>query len=693
MSLQEHQDFGTEVRDAFLSPPTVSDTENDVLNYNILSTSPIIGVAPWLGINSESKLWLHCECTYADGTPGVIELAEAVPVNTSTGAQAFSCELPLDELSKLADNTLITIILMVSTTDTLEKQSLNAIRYELMFKHPITITNYSRWMTDIGSDIDYLKIYDLILPEAHNAGIDQKGAGWPTDQWGACQDDTFTYQLRNGIRALDLRLYRDPKEMYTHKEYIFKHNGYHSRRYLNDCIHGVLEFAEQNPGEIVILDFHEVQLDGREQDVTTTISIVLGNRCIPSTARTLTVGQIRKRYPGRNVIIAWRLSPSPWFCWPKVTQTWTGDNFNDAYGLRRHADQMMANPPTTGWLWSMFAAGYNDLGPIRFSSSAAHWNGFFNVANASVYRQPTKGNLINVDFFAGTGVVDRCISATKDRARLAALTAPRNLIVSDITTHSIKLRWTRPPQAEMVENYQLYLNERRILTTSSFEYVFTGLKDGTTYHLQVAATFRSGLGAMAEISATTVGIPDTTKPSKPTELKFIFFNNVDVALLSWTASTDNVAVTSYEVYRNGLRLDTVGSDATFYPITANNTYTYNIRALDAAGNFAESDPLTMTPDRLPPANPPTLEQRVLQAILSPWSGHPPVITSRSLAMGSTATTHHSIRLTAPFTSTETSPITPPTLTRYVRGMLLETSPIPICLPSGQTELRPPNQPT
>jgi len=170
-----------------------------------------------------------------------------------------------------------------------------------------------------------LRIHDLVLPEAHNAGVDQKGAGWPTDQWGACQDDTFTYQLRNGIRALDLRLYRDPKEEHTHKEFIFKHGRYHSRRYLNDCIHGVLEFAEQNPGEIVILDFHYTEIEGVESRVANAIETVLGKRCIPGSAIVDTIGQMRKRHPGRNVIIAW--SHKTWFSWPTVAQTWTGKYF------------------------------------------------------------------------------------------------------------------------------------------------------------------------------------------------------------------------------------------------------------------------------------------------------------------------------------------------------------------------------
>ncbi|RON15384.1 hypothetical protein [Pseudomonas frederiksbergensis] len=117
------------------------------MNYNTLTASPVVTVLPWIGINSQSKLWLRCECTYADGRGGVIELAEAVPVDDATGASTFSCELPLDELAKLGDNTDIVIILMASNDGTMEKQSLSSIRYNLMFQHAVTLTDCRRWMT------------------------------------------------------------------------------------------------------------------------------------------------------------------------------------------------------------------------------------------------------------------------------------------------------------------------------------------------------------------------------------------------------------------------------------------------------------------------------------------------------------------------------------------------------------------
>ena len=58
--------------------------------------------------------------------------------------------------------------------------------------------------------------------------------------------------------------------------------------------------------------------------------------------------------------------------------------------------------------------------------------------------------------------------------------------------------------------------------------------------------------------------------------------------LAWTASTDNVGVTGYEIRRDGAVLTSVGAvtsyqDNTVAPAT---TYAYQVRAVDAAGNWS-----------------------------------------------------------------------------------------------------------
>ena len=57
--------------------------------------------------------------------------------------------------------------------------------------------------------------------------------------------------------------------------------------------------------------------------------------------------------------------------------------------------------------------------------------------------------------------------------------------------------------------------------------------------------------------------------------------------LSWTASTDNVGVTGYEVYRGTTLIKTVtGTSTSDTTVAAGTTYGYTVKAKDAAGNVS-----------------------------------------------------------------------------------------------------------
>ena len=68
------------------------------------------------------------------------------------------------------------------------------------------------------------------------------------------------------------------------------------------------------------------------------------------------------------------------------------------------------------------------------------------------------------------------------------------------------------------------------------------------------------------------------------------------ASLSWTASSDNVGVTGYQIYRNGTPVGTSASTTyTDQGLTAATAYGYAVRATDAAGNLsASSNAVTAT---------------------------------------------------------------------------------------------------
>jgi endonuclease I/chitodextrinase len=88
---------------------------------------------------------------------------------------------------------------------------------------------------------------------------------------------------------------------------------------------------------------------------------------------------------------------------------------------------------------------------------------------------------------------------------------------------------------------------------------------------------------------------DTTPPSVPTSLTSPSKTSTSVAL-SWNASTDNVGVTGYEVYRSTTLVATVTTTSyTVTGLTANTTYSFSVRAKDAAGNAsANSTALSVT---------------------------------------------------------------------------------------------------
>lgn len=84
------------------------------------------------------------------------------------------------------------------------------------------------------------------------------------------------------------------------------------------------------------------------------------------------------------------------------------------------------------------------------------------------------------------------------------------------------------------------------------------------------------------------GVIDTTAPTTPTNLvsSNIIQNSVN---LSWNASTDNTAVTGYDVYRGVTKIATVTStNYTVSGLTASTTYSFSVRSFDAASNVSSS---------------------------------------------------------------------------------------------------------
>ncbi|MCF4120903.1 cellulose binding domain-containing protein [Antribacter sp. KLBMP9083] len=113
------------------------------------------------------------------------------------------------------------------------------------------------------------------------------------------------------------------------------------------------------------------------------------------------------------------------------------------------------------------------------------------------------------------------------------------------------------------------------------------------------------------------GEPDTQAPTVPTGLQVTGVTQTSVSL-SWTASTDNVAVTGYEVRRGGTLVATVtGTSYTNTGLTPSTAYQYTVSARDAAGNVsAASAAVTATTSPTTPVGSCTATYRTVNS----WSG-------------------------------------------------------------------------
>lgn len=118
----------------------------------------------------------------------------------------------------------------------------------------------------------------------------------------------------------------------------------------------------------------------------------------------------------------------------------------------------------------------------------------------------------------------------------------------------------------------------------------------TTYGLNLPANQQVHQQGFAHF----VGAGDSESPTQPTNLSAAA-TGTTTTHLTWTAATDNVGVTNYRIYRNGVAVDTIGNVTAYDDsgLTPNTTYTYTVTALDAANNeSAASNAAQVTTDPL-----------------------------------------------------------------------------------------------
>jgi hypothetical protein len=107
-----------------------------------------------------------------------------------------------------------------------------------------------------------------------------------------------------------------------------------------------------------------------------------------------------------------------------------------------------------------------------------------------------------------------------------------------------------------------------------------------------------------DIAIAVPPVTDTSPPSTPTNVAATALSFSEVAV-SWSASTDDIGVTGYRVYRDAtLVASPTGTSASVTGLSGGVLYAFSVAALDAAGNAsAQSAPMLVT---TPVPTPPTI---------------------------------------------------------------------------------------
>ena len=167
-----------------------------------------------------------------------------------------------------------------------------------------------------------------------------------------------------------------------------------------------------------------------------------------------------------------------------------------------------------------------------------------------------------------------------------APTIPTNLSASNTTETSTDLSWTASTDNVGVAGYNIYQGGVNIFSVAGTSTTVNGLTASTTYSFYVTAYDAAGNESVGStsVSVTTSTSVDTQAPTVPTNLTAS--NTTETSTdLSWTASTDNVGVTGYNVYQDGVNvLSVTGTSGSVGGLTASTTYSFYVTAYDAAGN-------------------------------------------------------------------------------------------------------------
>nr|MCR5700745.1 fibronectin type III domain-containing protein [Lachnospiraceae bacterium] len=184
-------------------------------------------------------------------------------------------------------------------------------------------------------------------------------------------------------------------------------------------------------------------------------------------------------------------------------------------------------------------------------------------------------------------VEDMCNELVDDVSDITAPSTPTGLVASNIGYTTVTLTWTPSTDDTGISGYDVYRNDKKIMSVNSSSYTDKKLTPGTEYtYYVVAKDTATNTSALSE-KYTVETLTDTEKPTVPTDI-VLTARYAQALSFSFDAAKDNVAVAGYKIYRDGeLVGETKNNEYSDRELLANHDYVYQVLAYDASGNESE----------------------------------------------------------------------------------------------------------
>jgi chitodextrinase len=179
-----------------------------------------------------------------------------------------------------------------------------------------------------------------------------------------------------------------------------------------------------------------------------------------------------------------------------------------------------------------------------------------------------------------------------------APSAPTALTANPLSATEIDLTWNPATDDVAVVAYDIYRDGILLASVgTATNFSDTTALPQTTYSYQLTASDAAQNVSAASDPAMATTPADTDAPTAPAGLTASAVSSTEIDL-QWNASTDNVGVSAYDIYRNNVFLTSIGPISSYSDTSVNDmeSYSYQVIARDEAGNMSDpsnaTDPLT-----------------------------------------------------------------------------------------------------